>query len=87
MNIPVVWLELLGVVEGVVDEGKSSGLAASKLGLEAVGNAHIRGGAVHLGELFTDVLLADGGLSWVEDVNDHLFPLLIKKLLRNCVFR
>ena len=49
--LPVFWLELLGEVHGVIDEGEAGGLAATKLGLEAKCEAAIGSARVHLGQL------------------------------------
>ena len=53
--LPVFGLELLGEVHGVVDEGKASGLAASKLGLEAECEATISSARVHLRKLLPNL--------------------------------
>ena len=49
--IPVLGLELLGEVHGVVDEGEPSGLATTELCLEPKGEAAVGGAGVHLGQL------------------------------------
>merc|ERR1719400_2312890 len=49
---PVLGLELLGEVHGVVDEGEPSGLATTELCLEPEGEAAVGGAGVHLGQFF-----------------------------------
>ena len=70
----VLGLELLGVVHGVVDQSKASGLAASKVGLEPEGEDTVGGAVVHLGQLLPDVGLGDGALAGVEHIHHHLPP-------------
>lgn len=65
--------ELLGKVEGVVDEGETGGFAASEVCSESEDEAHVGCDFVHRGELVADVLLGDGGESGVENVANHLF--------------
>merc|ERR1711983_404191 len=68
----VLGFELLGKVHCVVDEGESGGLATSEVGLEPEGEDSVGSAVLHLGELFPDVRLADGGLAGVEDVDDTM---------------
>ena len=55
-----------------MDESEAGGLAASKVGLEAEGENAVGGALVHLGQLFADLYLVDGGSVGVEHVDDHL---------------
>ena len=71
---PVLGLELLSKVHGVVDESEPSGLATSEVGLESKGEDLVSGAVVHLAELLPDVSLGDGGLAWVKNIHDHLLP-------------
>ena len=48
---PVLGLELLGEVHGVVEKGEPSGLATSELCLEPEGEATVGGAGVHLSQL------------------------------------
>ena len=60
LDSPVLCLELLGVVHGVIDKGKASGLSAAKVGAESEGKDAVGSALVHLGELFADVGLGHG---------------------------
>jgi hypothetical protein len=51
----VLGLELLSEIHSVVDEAEPSGLATSKVGLEAKGEDPVGGAVVHLGQLLTDL--------------------------------
>ena len=73
----VLGLELLGKVEGVVDQSKSSCLTTLEVGSESKGEDKIWGGLVHLGNLFFDFRLWDSSSTGVKDVNDlHMFRKL-----------
>ncbi|GMS96271.1 hypothetical protein PENTCL1PPCAC_18446, partial [Pristionchus entomophagus] len=65
-------LELLGQIEGVVDEGESDALSTSELATESEGNDQIRRGLVQRGELLLDLGLGDRGARRVDDLDDHL---------------
>ncbi|GMR48695.1 hypothetical protein PMAYCL1PPCAC_18889, partial [Pristionchus mayeri] len=68
----VLGLELLGQVEGVVDESESDALSTSELATESEGNDQIRGSLVQRGELLFDLGLGDRGTGRVDDFDDHL---------------
>ena len=65
---PVVGLELLHRLGGVVDEGKAGGLAATELGPEAEDADLVLLGLVQAGELVAELLLGDVGAVRVEDI-------------------
>jgi hypothetical protein len=52
---PVLGLEFLGKVHGVVDERKAGALAATEVGAETEGEDAIRGALVHLRQLLPDL--------------------------------
>merc|ERR1719495_546031 len=54
-GMPVLGLELLSEVHGVVDEGEPSGLATSELCLEPEGEATVGGAGVHLSQLLPHI--------------------------------
>jgi len=70
----VLGLELLGEVQGVVDEGEARGAAATEVGAESEGEDHIGGDLVHGGQLLADLGLVHRRQSRVQDIADHLFP-------------
>lgn len=63
-----MWLELGEGLWGVVDEGESSGLATTELGLESENVDLLLGALVELSELSAEVVLGDVGTVWVQDV-------------------
>jgi hypothetical protein len=65
--------ELLGEVEGVVDEGETGRFAATEVGAESEDEHGIGSDLVHGGELVAAILLGDGSESRVKNVADHLF--------------
>jgi len=66
----VLGLKLLEEVHGVIDQGKASGLATTKVGAETKARDNIRSDFVHLGEFLSNLLLGDGCSAWMEDIND-----------------
>lgn len=72
---PVLGLELLGVVQGVVDERESGGAAASEVGAEAEHEHDVGRDLVHGGQLVADLLLGHGGHVRVDHVAHHLFAV------------
>lgn len=64
----VVWLELLHGLGGVVEEGKASALAATKLCSEAEDGDLVLGGLVERGQLLAELVLGHIGARWVEDI-------------------
>jgi len=68
----VLGLELLGEVQGVVDEGEARGAAATEVGAESEGEDHIGGDLVHGGQLLADLGLVHRRQSRVQDIADHL---------------
>lgn len=65
-------LNLLGLVDGVVNQGKAGALLATKLGLQSEHDDGLLFALVHLGELVAQVGLGDVGEARVDDVDDHL---------------
>lgn len=65
---PVVGLELLHGLLGVVDEGKAGALATTVLGAEAEDGDLVLLGLVELGKLLAELILGDVGAVGVEDV-------------------
>ena len=65
---PVVGLELLHGLGGVVDKGKAGGLAATELGTKAEDADLVLLGLVHAGELIAELILGDVGAVRVEDI-------------------
>lgn len=65
---PVVGLELLHGLGGVVDEGEAGGLAATELRAEAEDADLVLAGLVHARELLPELVLGDVGAAGVEDV-------------------
>lgn len=61
-------LELLHRLGGVVDEGKTGGLAATELGPEAENADLVLLGLIEAGELVAELLLGDVGAVRVEDI-------------------
>jgi len=56
----VLGLKLLEEIHVVIDQGKASGLPATKVGPEAKAGHHIGSHFVHLGKLLSNLLLGDG---------------------------
>ena len=52
---PVLGLELLGKVHGVVNKGEAGALAATKVCLEPEGEDAVSGALVHLSQLLPDL--------------------------------
>ena len=63
-----MWLELLKCLRGIVNEGETGGLAATKLCLEAENVDLLLGGLVQLSELAAEIFLGNVGAVWVQDV-------------------
>jgi len=63
-----VSVELLSVIDGVVNEGESSGSATSELGLKSVDDDVVEVGLVHLRELLSENLLLHVGSFGVGDL-------------------
>ena len=63
-------LKLLEEVHGIVDQGKASGLATTKVGTETKARDNIRCDFVHLGQFLSNLLLGDGCSARVEDINN-----------------
>lgn len=61
-------LELLHGLGGVVDEGETSGLAATELGAETEDVDLVLGGLVQGAELLAELILGDVGAAGVEDI-------------------
>jgi hypothetical protein len=73
-----VRLELLEGLWGIVDEGETSGLAATELGLETEDVDLVLGALVQLSELATEVVLGHVGAVWVQDVTVvHMLALAL----------
>lgn len=64
----VVGLELLQGLRGVVDEGETSGLAATELGAQAEDGNLVLAGLVETGKLLAELILGDVGTVGVQDV-------------------
>lgn len=71
-----MWLELGEGLWGVVDEGESSGLATTELGLETEDVDLLLLALVELSELATEVVLGDVGAVWVQNVTVQLLSAL-----------
>ena len=65
---PVVGLELLHGLGGVIDESEAGGLATTELGSETEDGDLVLLGLVERTELLTELLLGDVGTVGVEDV-------------------
>jgi len=68
----VVWLEFLQGLGRVVNQGETSCLSTTKLGLQTENIDLVLVGLVELGELGSEFVLGDVGTVWVEDINNHL---------------
>lgn len=65
---PVVRLELLHGLVGVVDESEAGALATTVLGPEAEAVDLVLAGLVELGKLLAELILGDVGTVGVEDI-------------------
>lgn len=72
---PVVRLELLHGLGGIVDEGEAGGLATTELGAETKDIDLVLGSLVEGSELVAEVLLGDVGTAGVEDVTAKQKPV------------
>ena len=66
----VLWLKLLGRVQGVVDQGEPSRLATTESSAEAKHENVLLVRLVQLGQLFSEIILGDVGTTRVQDVDD-----------------
>lgn len=71
-NQTVFGFEFLGIVQGIVDQGKASGTTTTESGTETEDKAHIRGYFVHGSEFFADFGFADGSQTGMYDIAYHL---------------
>lgn len=71
----VLGLKLLGSLKRIVDQGESSGLATTELGLVAKAEDDVLLSLVHLGELLTELVLGHISTAGMNDIDDHLLSL------------
>lgn len=78
--------ELLHGLNGVVDQGEASGLAATVLGAHAEDVDLVGIGLVNFGEFCSEVVLGDIGAVGVEDIAGDGMLVLMPKISTLCYF-
>ncbi len=76
----VLWLELLGEVKSVVDEGEAGALATTENGAESKAEDNVWLGLVHAGELLSDLSLLDCGFAWVQNVDNLRNEIVVRQV-------